>query len=272
MSLVMDFRGKVVAVTGGGRGVGRGVVEAFLAAGADVEFCGRTEPESIPEHDGKAALFRVLDVRDAAQNEAWIDGILQRHGRLDVLVNNVGGSPFGRFEAGSSRYFQAITEINFLSAAVAMRAAFEALRASRGNVINITSISARRPSPGTAIYGAAKAALESLTRSLAVEWAPEVRVNAVSSGLVATESTVDHYGTPEQYAQVAQTIPRGRLAEPRELGNVCVMLASPLAAHLTGAVIPVDGGGEWPAFLSHTPNADIVQQADRVTTTGGSSS
>lgn len=272
MSLVMDFAGKVVAVTGGARGVGRGVVEAFLDAGADVEFCGRSEPTTLPERDGRAASFRPVDVRDAAQNEAWIAGVAERHGRLDVLVNNVGGSPFGRFEAGSPRYFQAITEINFLSAAVATRAAFPALRAASGSVINITSISARRPSPGTAVYGAAKAALESLTRSLAVEWAPEIRVNAVSSGLVHTESAVDHYGTPEQYAEIARTIPRGRLASPQELGNVCVMLASPLSAHITGAVVPVDGGGEWPAFLSHTPNADIVQQADRLDITGGSSS
>lgn len=272
MSLVMDFAGKVVAVTGGGRGVGRGVVEAFLAAGADVEFCGRTQPETLPESGGRAACFRSVDVRDAAQNERWIADVVERHGRLDVLVNNVGGSPFGRFEAGSPRYFQAITEINFLSAAVATRAAFEPLRAASGSVINITSISARRPSPGTAVYGAAKAALESLTRSLAVEWAPDIRVNAVSSGLVHTESAVDHYGTPEQYAQVARTIPRGRMASPEELGNVCVMLASPLSSHVTGAVIPVDGGGEWPAFLTHTPNAGIVQQGDRATTTGGSSS
>ena len=272
MSLVMDFTGTVVAVTGGARGVGRGVVEAFLDAGAEVEFCGRSEPTTLPERGGRTASFRPVDVRDAAQNEAWIGGIAERHGRLDVLVNNVGGSPFARFEAGSPRYFQAITEINFLSAAVATRAAFEPLRAASGSVINITSISARRPSPGTAVYGAAKAALESLTRSLAVEWAPEIRVNAVSSGLVHTESAVDHYGTPDQYAEIARTIPRGRLASPQELGNVCVMLASPLSVHVTGAVIPVDGGGEWPAFLSHTPNADIVQQADRLDITGGSSS
>lgn len=270
MSLIMDFTGQVVAVTGGGRGVGRGVVEAFLAAGAEVEFCGRSQPETLPTQGDRSAVFTAVDVRDAEQNQAWIDEVAARRGRLDVLVNNVGGSPFGRFEEGSARYFQAITEINFLSAAVATRAAFAHLRATGGSVINITSISARRPSPGTALYGAAKAALESLTRSLAVEWAPEIRVNAVSSGLVATESAADHYGTPEQYERVSRTIPRGRMASPAELGNVCVMLASPLAAHVTGAVIPVDGGGEWPAFLSHTPHADIVQQADRTTPSGGS--
>lgn len=272
MSLVLDFTDKVVAVTGGARGVGRGVVEAFLEAGATVEFCGRTEPETLPEHSGRTARFSPVDVRKAEQSEAWLGEVVARNGRLDVLVNNVGGSPFGRFETGSPRYFQALTEINFLSAAAAMRAAFESLRESRGSVINITSISARRPSPGTAIYGAAKAALESLTRSVAVEWAPEIRVNAVSSGLVSSESGADHYGSEAQYAAVAGTIPRGRMAAPAELGAVCVMLASPLSAHVTGAVIPVDGGGEWPAFLSHTPHADIVQQADRAHPSGGTPS
>ncbi|WP_193597050.1 SDR family oxidoreductase [Microbacterium sp. YJN-G] len=271
MSLVMDFSGRVVAVSGGGRGVGAGIVEAFLEAGAEVEFCGRTEPASLPSHAGRTAGFRAVDVRDPDQVDAWIDAVVSRHGRLDVLVNNVGGSPFGRFEDGSPRYLQALTEINFLSAAFASRASHEPLRRTGGSVINITSISARRPSPGTAVYGAAKAALESLTRSLAAEWAPEVRVNAVSSGLVATESAVEHYGDAEQYARIAQTIPRGRLAQPREIGDVCVMLASPFSAHVTGAVVPVDGGGEWPAFLAQTPNADIFT-TDRSQTSGGSPS
>ncbi|WP_300268511.1 SDR family oxidoreductase [Microbacterium sp.] len=269
MSVVLDFSGKVVAVTGGGRGVGAGIVAAFLEAGAHVEICGRSIPEALPGHSTAEPTFRPVDVRDPGAVDGWIADILARHGRLDVLVNNVGGSPFGRFETGSPRYLQAITEINFLSAAFASRAAYESLRASQGAVINITSISARRPSPGTAMYGAAKAALESLTTSLATEWAPEVRVNAVSCGLVATDGAVDHYGTPEQYARVAQTIPRGRLAAPEEIGNVCVMLASPYSSHVTGAVLPVDGGGEWPAFLAHTPNADIVTRADRPEHTGG---
>lgn len=272
MSLVMDFSGKVVAVTGGGRGVGAGIVEAFIEAGAQVEICGRTVPDPMPSHDGRVPEFRTVDVRDPDQVDAWIAEIVDRHGRLDVLINNVGGSPFGRFEAGSPRYLQALTEINFLSAAFASRAAYESLRASGGSIINITSISARRPSPGTAVYGAAKAALESLTMSLAAEWAPDVRVNAISSGLVATESAVDHYGDDEQYARIAQTIPRGRLAAPRELGDVCVMLAAPMSAHVTGAVLPVDGGGEWPAFLAHTPNADIFTRTDRPETLGGSPS
>src|SRR5699024_7204464 len=108
-----------------------------------------------------------------------------------------------------------------------------------GVAVNITSISARRPSPGTAIYGAAKAAVESLTTSLAVEWAPDVRVNAVSCGLVETPGSVDHYGDSEQYARVAATIPQGRFATPEEIGEACLMLASPMSRHVTGAVFNV---------------------------------
>ncbi len=176
-----------------------------------------------------------------------------------------------RFEAGSPRYFQAITEINFLSAAVATRAAFPALRAASGSVINITSISARRPSPGTAVYGAAKAALESLTRSSrsngrrrsastrsAAAWCtPRARSTTTHTGAVRGDRTDHPAGATGLAAGARQRLRHARL--------------TPVGAH-TGAVVPVDGGGEWPAFLSHTPNADIVQQADRLDITGGSSS
>jgi NAD(P)-dependent dehydrogenase (short-subunit alcohol dehydrogenase family) len=186
---------------------------------------------------------------------------VERHGRIDVVVNNAGGSPFSRFEDGSPRYQRAITELNFLSAASVSHTAYPHLRAAGGSIVNITSISARRPSPGTAVYGAAKAALESLTQSLAVEWAPDVRVNAVSCGLVETEGAADHYGDAESYERLAATIPRGRLAHPLEIGAACVLLASDLSSHTTGSVLAVDGGGEWPAFLAHTPNSDILSSS-----------
>jgi len=259
MTLDLDFSGKTVMVTGGGRGVGKGIVEAFLRAGADVEICGRTEPEDGALVDGRRAFFSVADVRDPETVDRWVADVVDRRGRIDVVVNNAGGSPFTRFEEGSPRFYSAITELNFLSAAFVSRAAYPHLRHSRGSVINVTSISARRPSPGTAIYGAAKAALENLTRTLATEWAPDVRVNAVSCGLVATEAGLDHYGTPQQYAQVEETIPRGRLAAPFEIGASCVMLASSLSSHTTGAILDVDGGGEWPAFLRYTPNAEVFR-------------
>ncbi|MBO0895406.1 MULTISPECIES: SDR family oxidoreductase [Arthrobacter] len=261
MSITIDLTGWVVLVTGGARGVGSGIVDAFVDAGAAVEICGRTEPEPPSGTASQAVHFSAVDVRDDAQVRAWVADVVERRGRIDVAVNNAGGSPFGRFESGSARYQRAITELNFLSAAQLANAVHPVMMAQEqgGSIINITSISARRPSPGTAVYGAAKAALESLTGSLAVEWAPRIRINAVSCGLVATEGAADHYGDADSYARVAATIPRGQLARPDEIGAACVMLASPLASHITGAVLDVDGGGEWPAFLAHTPHADILK-------------
>ncbi|MFE7244052.1 SDR family oxidoreductase [Streptomyces sp. NPDC057580] len=256
MVISFDMKGKVVLVTGGARGVGDGIVSTFLRAGAELEICGRNEPGELREVDGRRPRFTRADVRDPDQVTAWLADIDDRHGRLDVVVNNAGGAPFTDFAAASPRFHDKIAALNLMAAVYVCHAAYRYLRASgSGSVVNITSISARRPSPGTAVYGAAKAGVESLTTSLAVEWAPDVRVNAVSCGLVATPGSMDHYGDEEQYARVAATIPRGVFATPEEIGAACLMLASPLASHVTGAVLNVDGGGEWPAFLQHTPNA-----------------
>ncbi|MGW0994163.1 SDR family oxidoreductase [Streptomyces sp. NPDC002520] len=256
MVVSFDMRGKVVLVTGGARGVGDGIVSTFLEAGADLEICGRSLPQDLRAVEGRRPRFSQVDVRDADQVSAWIADVVDRHGRLDVVVNNAGGAPFTDFASASPRFHDKIASLNLMAAVYVCHAAYPALRRSgSGSVVNITSISARRPSPGTAVYGAAKAAVESLTGSLAVEWAPDVRVNAVSCGLVATPGSADHYGDAEQFARVAATIPRGVFAKPEEIGAACLMLASPLAGHITGAVLNVDGGGEWPAFLQHTPNA-----------------
>jgi NAD(P)-dependent dehydrogenase (short-subunit alcohol dehydrogenase family) len=251
----IDMTGQVVLVTGGGRGVGDGIVQAYLEAGAEVEICGRSTPEALREVDGRAPHFSTVDVREADQVAAWVEDVVGRRGRLDVAVNNAGGAPYADFAAASPRFHAKINDLNFMSAVFVALAAHPHLRAAGGSMVNITSISARRPSPGTAVYGAAKAALESLTTSLGVEWAPDVRVNAVSCGLVETPGSADHYGDAEQFARVAATIPRGVFARPLEVGQACVLLSSPLATHVTGAVLNVDGGGEWPAFLQHTPHA-----------------
>lgn len=256
MAFTIDMTDHVVLVTGGSRGVGEGIVSTFLSAGAHVEICGRTEPVALVEVDGRSAHFSAVDVRDADQVASWIQDVVSRCGRIDVVVNNAGGAPFVDFADASPRFHAKINDLNFMAAVHVAHATHQHLvAADRGVLLNITSISARRPSPGTAVYGAAKAALESLTTSLAVEWAPGIRVNAVSCGLVATPGSTEHYGDAEQFAKVAATIPRGVFATPAEIGQACLLLASPLASHVTGAVLNVDGGGEWPAFLQHTPNA-----------------
>jgi NAD(P)-dependent dehydrogenase (short-subunit alcohol dehydrogenase family) len=255
MPYALDMSGKVVLVTGGARGVGDGVTRTFLEAGAEVEICGRTTPQQLTELDGRSPHFSPVDVRDENQVNEWFDEIAKRRGKIDVVVNNAGGAPFVDFVKASARFHRKVLDLNFTAAALVALAAYPHLEdAGDGVLLNISSISARRPSPGSAVYGAAKAGLESLTTSLAVEWAPRVRVNAISCGLVATEAAADHYGDDDQAALVARTIPRGVLADPLDIGAACLMLASPLAKHITGAVLRVDGGGEWPAFLQHTPN------------------
>ena len=124
------------------------------------------------------------------------------------------------------------------------------VRDDGGAIVMVSSVSATRPSPGTAGYGAAKAGLDSLTSSLAVEWAPKVRVNGLQVGMVRTENAELHYGDTDSIAAVERTVPLQRLAEPGEIGNCAAFLASTAASYVSGATLLVHGGGEVPAFLA----------------------
>jgi len=241
-----QFEGASVLVTGGTRGVGAGITRVLLRAGATVVTCGRTEPET------PIAEFRVCDVRDPEAVAALIDGIVADHGRLDVVVNNAGGAPFALAAEASPRFHSKIVELNLLAPLLLAQAANAVMQRqpTGGALVNISSVSGHRPSPGTAAYGAAKAGLDNLTSSLAVEWAPKVRVNSVVCGMVRTEQSHLHYGDEAGIAAVAATVPLGRLADPEEIGACVAFLASPLASYVTGATLAAHGGGERPAFLS----------------------
>ncbi|WP_116365173.1 SDR family oxidoreductase [Parahaliea mediterranea] len=260
MDSPLDFSGKVVLVTGGGKGVGRGISERFLAAGADVMICGRSEPDTLPEAAGRQAVFTACDVRDFEQVEACVNATVARFGRLDVLVNNAGGAPHADAATASPRFSEAIIRLNLIAplnfAQVANRQMQQ--QDSGGSIINIASVSTIRPSPGTAAYGAAKAGLVNLGTSLAVEWAPKVRVNAVIAGLVRTEQSHLHYGDEAGIAAVGATIPLGRMAVPEDIGDACLFLGSPLSSYVSGASLTVHGGGEAPAFLG-AANTDSGQ-------------
>ena len=252
----VDMSGRVVIVTGGGRGVGRGVTESFLHAGADVVICGRTEPDALPAAGGRSAVFLEADVRDVEQIDRVVTATVERFGHLDVLVNNAGGSPSTDAATASPRFSEAILRLNLIAPLnFAQRANAEMQAREEGGVIlNIASVSGTRPSPGTAAYGAAKAGLLSLTQTLAVEWAPRVRVNAVTAGMIRTEQAHLHYGDEQGIAAVGATVPLGRMGEPRDVGDVCLFLASPLARYVSGASVLVHGGGERPAFLGAARN------------------
>jgi NAD(P)-dependent dehydrogenase (short-subunit alcohol dehydrogenase family) len=247
----LGLAGKVVIVTGGGRGVGRGISQAFLEAGAEVVICSRKPPETLPGHQGRLAHFVAADVRELEQTLAVIVYAQQRFGKLDVLVNNAGGSPAAAAATASPRFSEGVLRLNLIAPLLFAQQANAIMQnqPEGGAIVNIASVSGMRPSPGTAAYGAAKAGLLSLTQTLAIEWAPKVRVNAVTAGMIETEQAHLFYGEGEARARVAATVPLGRLGTPRDVANACLFLASPLAAYITGASLLVHGGGEKPAFL-----------------------
>jgi len=240
VAVTIDLAGRVAVVTGGARGVGRGITDCLRAAGATVAVVGRNRPDDLPDGVG----FHAADVRDADTATPLVEAVLAEHGRLDLLVNNAGGSPSVAAAEASPRFSSRVVELNLLSALHLATAARAALADVGGSVVNITSLSGMRPSPGTAAYGAAKAGLINLTRTLAMEWAPEVRVNAVSAGMVRTEVFDDYYGGPAGAAAAEATVPMGRAAAPAEVGDAVVFLASEMASYVTGANLEVHGGGE----------------------------
>jgi NAD(P)-dependent dehydrogenase (short-subunit alcohol dehydrogenase family) len=242
---VYDFSERVVVVTGGSRGVGAGIVAAFVGAGAHVVACGRHEAEV------HGALFMTADVRKPAEAERVVAKAVEHFGRLDVLVNNAGGAPHAMAADQTPRFVEAVVNLNLLAPLWCAQSAHKvmAVQEDGGCIVNIASVSALRPSPGASAYGAAKAGLLNLTTTLAVEWAPLVRVNAVSGGLLDTGAGDEFYGGPGGLERVAATVPLGRMGTPEDIAQACLFLASPGAAYVSGANLVLHGGGEWPAFL-----------------------
>jgi NAD(P)-dependent dehydrogenase (short-subunit alcohol dehydrogenase family) len=249
MNNPLDFTGKSVIVTGGGKGIGAGISKCFLAAGANVLICGRTEPDELPHSGDNMALFTPCDVRDFEQIEACVQFAQDQFGRVDVLINNAGGAPYADATTVSPRFSESIIRLNLIAPLNFSQAANRIMQTqeSGGSIVNIASVSTIRPSPGTAAYGAG---LVNLGTSLAVEWAPKVRVNAVVVGLTETEQSELHYGDADGIAAVGATIPLGRMAVPEDIGHACLFLASPMASYVSGTNFAVHGGGEKPAFLN----------------------
>jgi NAD(P)-dependent dehydrogenase (short-subunit alcohol dehydrogenase family) len=245
------MRDRVVLVSGGTKGIGRAIAQAFLAAGADVLVCARKPPEQpIAARAGegetaraRTAEFIACDVREPAQLDAVVAAAREKWGRIDVLVNNAGGSPPVAAATASPRFSTAIIQLNLVAPlhfAQRVNAIMQA-QAEGGVIVNVASTAGLRAAPGVAAYGAAKAGLINLTQSLAVEWAPKVRVNAVAPGAVRTEAFDGNF---KGGAELAATIPLGRLCSPDDVANACVMLASPWSSFVSGACLVLHGGGE----------------------------
>ena len=241
----------VALVTGGTKGLGKGITERLLGEGYQVVVCGRSTPDATISNGSANATFVACDVRDPDAVQTMFDQVTERFGRLDLLVNNAGGSPPADAATVSPRFSASIIALNLTAPLICAQAANRIMQAAgSGSIVNIASVSGTRPSPGTAAYGAAKAGLINLTKSLAVEWAPAVRVNAIVCGFIMTELAEMHYGDEAGVAAVAATVPMGRFGQAEDVANAVRFLASDEASYITGATLELHGGGERPAFLA----------------------
>jgi NAD(P)-dependent dehydrogenase (short-subunit alcohol dehydrogenase family) len=243
----IELVGQTAIVTGGARGLGRDIAARLAEAGCVVFVCGRNAPESLPD----GVHFSTCDVRDAEQTAAFVNEIALKSGRIDIIVNNAGGSPPHEAATASPRFAEALVRLNMLGPLYMAQAAYPHMaKANYGSIVNIASVSGARPSPGTAIYGAAKAGLLNLTQSLAQEWGKDgIRVNAIIAGLMLTEDAEATYGDAEAQAKVGASMPLGRMGTGDDIAGAVLWLCSDLAGWVSGARVQVDGGGERPYFL-----------------------
>jgi gluconate 5-dehydrogenase len=242
---------KVALVTGAGRGIGRAIALGFAEAGANLVLAARSaEQIEVVAAEvralGRQALAVPTDVADGEQVEAMIERVRAEHGRLDVLVNNAGISPYyRRAERLAEAEWREVLDVNLTGTFLCCRAAAPLLQ-SGGRVINVVSIGASVALERLAAYCVAKAGVEALTRVLAIEWAERgVLVNAIGPGFLSTEMTAGLRDNPRLRDGLIGRTPLGRLGEPEEVVGAALYLASAASSYVTGQTIYVDGG--WTA-------------------------
>lgn len=246
--------GRVAVVTGGTRGIGRAITEAMAGAGADVVPTSRTAADvedavTTVRAQGAEAIAVETDVTDSESVASLFDAVDDAFGRLDVLVNNAGINPLagmGQPEDVDPEAFDRTLEVNLRGAFNCTQSAARLLHAADGgSVVNVASVTGLVGTPRQHPYTASKHALVGLSKSLALDWAPEVRVNALAPGYVATDLTEPLQANEELYQSVIDRTPMERFAEPAEVAEAALFLASDRASFVTGSTLVVDGG--WTA-------------------------
>ncbi|MGD0558565.1 MAG: glucose 1-dehydrogenase [Streptosporangiaceae bacterium] len=256
-----EFRldGYVALVTGAGRGIGAGIARAYARAGADVVLVARTATEledvaAAVRAAGRLASVIPADLTDVSRAMQIVERAIAGHGRLDILVNNAGGAMPAAYLDTTPEALDAAFHFNVAAPfELAKRATPYLLDSGRGSVINITSRMDRLAARQMVTYGTVKAALAQLTRLLAVELAPGVRVNAIAPGVVETDGLLAVLND-ELRRQIVSATPLHRLATVADVANTARWLASPAASYVTGKVIEIDGGAEAPTFPDDTPD------------------
>lgn len=242
------MRGQVVLVTGGGTGIGRATARAYAALGADVAITGRRSSvldEVAAEHPGLHAV--PADLTDPSDVVHLIDEIGKSWGRLDVLVNNAGVTGAGNLADLTDDAVSSVVATNLLALVRVTSASLPLLTTAQGTIVNISTSVGQRAWPGSSVYAATKAALDSLTRSWAVELAPSrIRVVGVAPGAIDTRIGEQNGWSPEQVRalrewQISRT-PMGRLGEPEDVARAVLALTSDAGRFVTGAILTVDGG------------------------------
>ncbi|WP_313695224.1 SDR family NAD(P)-dependent oxidoreductase [Halorarum halobium] len=249
-----DLSGRTAVVTGGTRGIGRAIALGLARAGADVVPTSRTREDvedaaAAVEAEGVNSLVRPTDVTDADAVMDLFDAVESEFGRLDVVVNNAGVNPRGALgtpEETTEEGTRTVLDVNLEGALRCARAAAPALRADGGgSLVNVASVGGLVGLPRQHPYVASKHGLVGVTKSMALSWAPDVRVNAVAPGYVLTDLTAGIAENDELRRSVLDRTPMGRFAEPAEVAGPVVFLASEAAAYVTGTCLSVDGG--WTA-------------------------
>ena len=205
----INFKNKTVVITGGSKGIGLEITKTFLKHQANVIILARNKPKRKIQSKGNASYFIECDIRDVDSIDSAVKLIASKYKSIDVLINNAGGAPMIEALTASPKFHEAIIDLNLTAPLnLSQKIAKKMIKQKTvSNIINISSVTATRPTPGSAAYGAAKGALVNLTKTLAIEWGPKIKVNSIIVGYIETENSVLHYGSKSEIKKVAKTIP-----------------------------------------------------------------